>query len=142
MNPSPIVLTWYHGDKRPKYFAEGKLPKWGNGTLFVGSKGMLLADYDKHVLLPEKDFAGFRAPAPTIADSIGHHKEWIEACKGRGKTLCPFDYSGPLTEAVLLGNVAFRAQRELVWDAPAMRAKNCPEADSFIHYRYRQGWTL
>jgi predicted dehydrogenase len=77
----PVHLTWYNGDKRPSYFAEGKLPEWGNGTLFVGEKGMLLADYDRHVLLPEKDFAGFTPPKPSIPESIGHYNEWIEACK-------------------------------------------------------------
>ncbi|HTI72112.1 MAG TPA: Gfo/Idh/MocA family oxidoreductase [Candidatus Limnocylindria bacterium] len=138
----PIKLTWYHGDKRPHHFADGQLPKWGNGTLFVGTKGMLLADYDRHVLLPQKAFAGFQAPAPFIPKSIGHHKEWIEACKGRGKPLCNFDYSGPLTEAVLLGNVAFRTGKELEWDAKNMRAKNAPEADEFIQYKYREGWSL
>ena len=54
------------GDRRPSYFAEKKLPKWGNGTLFVGEKGMLLADYDRHVLLPEADFKDYKAPPKTI----------------------------------------------------------------------------
>ena len=95
----PVTLTWYDGGKRPSYFAEGKLPKWGDGTLFVGEKGMLLAGYDKRVLLPEKQFEGFVPPKPTIPDSIGHHKEWVEACKTGGPTTCNFDYSGALTEA-------------------------------------------
>ena len=142
-NPTdPIKLTWYHGDKRPHHFAEGLLPKWGNGTLFVGAKGMLLADYDKHALLPEKDFTGFKAPTPFIANSIGHHKEWIEACKGRGKTLCGFDYSGPLTEAVLLGNVAFRTGKALEWDSKRMRASNAASAQTYIQHIYRKGWAI
>ncbi len=138
----PVKLTWYHGDKRPPQFAEGKLPQWGNGTLFVGSKGMLLADYDKHVLLPEASFAGFKPPAEFIPNSIGHHKEWTEACKGRGKTLCSFDYSGPLTEAVLLGNIAHRVGREFAWDAHNIRAVGVPEAEQYLQHRYRAGWTL
>ena len=140
---SPAVkLTWYHGGKRPPQFAGGLLPKWGDGNLFVGDKGMLLADYSRHVLLPEKDFAGFTPPAKTIPESIGHHNEWIEACKGRGATTCRFDYSGPLTEAVLLGNVAFRSGKKLQWDQKSMSAPNCPEAEAFIHYHYRSGWSL
>ncbi len=138
-----VVLTWYHGGKRPPHFQEHNLPKWGDGTLFVGEGGrMLLAGYDKHVLLPEAKFADFKAPAPSIPNSIGHHKEWIEACKTGGSTTCNFDYSGALTEAVLLGNVAFRSQRKLTWDAKKLRAIGTPEADEFIHHKYRQGWKL
>ena len=138
----PVKLRWYHGDKRPPQFAEGKLPKWGNGTLFVGSKGMILADYDKLALLPEHDFAAYQRPAKTIPDSIGHHREWTEACKHGGKPLCNFDYSGPLTESVLLGNVAHRTGKEIVWNAAKMKAVGVPEADQFIHYQYRKGWKL
>lgn len=138
----PVTLRWYHGDKRPPQFAQGLLPKWGNGTLFVGSKGMLLADYGSHRLLPETNFAGFTPPKPFIPDSIGHHREWTEACKRGGPTTCAFDYSGPLTETVLLGNVAHRTGRELVWDPAQLRATNCPEADEFIRFQGRAGWRL
>ena len=138
----PVHLTWYNGDKRPPQFADGKLPQWGNGTLFVGEKGMLLADYDKRVLLPEKEFAGFVPPQPFIPDSIGHHKEWVEACKHGGPTTCNFEYSGALTEVVLLGNVAYRTGRKLHWDPNRLRAANCAEADDVIRHHYRQGWRL
>jgi len=138
----PVNLTWYHGGKRPPQFAEGKLPKWGDGTLFVGEKGMLLAGYDKHVLLPESDFVDFTRPDPFIKDSIGHHKEWIEACKYGGTTTCNFDYSGALTESVLLGNVSFRVGKKLEWDPVRLKAKNCSEADQFIQHHYRRGWSL
>jgi predicted dehydrogenase len=137
----PVRLTWYHGGKRPPHFAEGKLPKWGDGTLFVGGKGMLLADYERHVLLPQKDFADFTPPKPYLPDSIGHHREWIRACKLGGPTSCNFDYSGALTEAVLLGNVAFRVGRKLQWDARRLRATNCPQADAYIHPVYRRDWS-
>ncbi len=136
----PVKLTWYNGGKRPHYFAEDKLPKWGDGTLFVGQKGMLLADYSKHVLLPEKDFAGFTPPPPSIPDSVGHHNEWIAACKSGGHTTCNFDYSGALTETVLLGNVAYRTGKKLEWDAKRLKAINFPEASQFIQHHYRQGW--
>jgi len=141
-NLPPVRLTWYQGGKRPRYFAEGMLPAWGNGTLFVGEKGMLLADYGQHRLLPEKDFAGFERPKPFIPDSIGHHAEWIQACKTGSPTTCHFDYAGVLTEAVLLGNVAYRAGQRLEWDPKRLRAMNCPEADRFIRREYRKGWTL
>lgn len=138
----PISLTWYQGGKRPRYFAEGVLPAWGNGTLFVGAKGMLLADYGQHRLLPEEAFADFQRPAPFIPDSIGHYEEWIQACKTGSPTTCHFDYAGALTEAVLLGNVAYRAGQKLEWDPKRLKAANCPEADRFLRREYRKGWTL
>lgn len=137
-----VRLTWYNGDKRPHYFAEGKLPAWGNGTLFVGEKGMLLADYDRYVLLPEKDFEGIPAPPHTIPDSPGQHAEWLEAIRTGGNTLCNFDYAGELTETVLLGNVAYRTGQPIEWDSRGLRAANCPEAARYIHETYREGWKL
>jgi predicted dehydrogenase len=138
----PVKLTWYDSGKRPKHFEEGKLPKWGDGTLFVGEKGMLLADYSKHVLLPEEKFKDFVRPKPYIADSIGHYKEWVEACKTGGPTTCHFDYAGALTEAALLGNVSYRLGRPLTWDATKLRAVNEPEAERYIRKEYRKGWEV
>jgi len=138
----PVKLTWYNGGRRPAYFAEGLLPKWGDGTLFVGEKGMLLADYGRHVLLPEKNFAGFVPPPQSIPESIGHHQEWIDACKTGGQTTCNFRYASILTETVLLGNVAYRTGQKLNWDAERRRATGCPAADQFIQHNYRTGWTL
>ncbi len=138
----PVKLTWYDGGKRPPHFAEGKLPKWGDGSLFVGDKGMLLAGYGDRKLLPEKDFAGFVAPKPTIPDSVGHHKEWVEACKNGGTTTCNFDYASALTEAVLLGAVSYRAGQALEWDAKNLKATNCPEAEKYLRRTYRKPWAL
>ena len=69
---------------------------------------MLIADYGNHQLLPEDRYEGFQRPDPFIPASIGHHREWTEACKTGGPTTCNFDYSGALTEAALLCNVALR----------------------------------
>jgi len=140
---APVKLIWYHGGKRPPHFAEGKLPPFGgDGLLFVGEKGMMLADYDRHILLPQEQYRDFKRPDPFIPDSIGHYREWIEACKGSGKTLCHFDYSGPLTITVLLGNVAYRSGRRIEWDARRLRIPNAPEAERFLSQPYRKGWTL
>jgi predicted dehydrogenase len=139
---SPIVVTWYDGGKRPAILAEGKVPAWKNGVLFVGAKGMLLADYEHYRLLPESEFHGFIPPAPFIPDSIGHYNEWIQACKTGSPTTCNFDYSGALSEAVLLGNVAYRAGHKLEWDGLALKAKNCREASNFIQREYRRGWLI
>lgn len=137
----PVTLTWYDGDKRPPQFADGKLPKWGDGTLFVGEKGMLLADYGRRVLLPKDKFEGVDGDK-SIPNSIGHHKEWIEAIKSGGMTTCNFDYSGALTESVLLGVVSYRSGKSFEWDAKALRAKGTPEADEFIQPKYRKGWEV
>jgi len=139
----PVKLTWYHGDKVPPQMAEGKLGDWkGAGALFVGEKGMLVSNYGQHKLLPEADFKEFKRPEASIAKSVGHHQEWIDAIKGGKPSLCAFDYSGPLAETVLLGNVAFRVGKKLEWDAKSVKASNCPEADRFIHKEYRKGWSL
>lgn len=131
-------LTWYDGGKRPPHFAEGKLPEWGDGVLFVGDKGMLISSYGQYVLLPEKTFEDYQPPAPSIPNSIGHHAEWINACKNGGATTCNFDYSGALTETVLLGAVAYRTGKKLEWDAAKLHAKNCPEAEMYIKRSYRK----
>ena len=138
----PVRLTWYHGGKQPSLLSTELAAKWKSGVLFVGEKGQLLADYGRHVLLPEKEFADFKPPAPFIKDSIGHHKEWIEACKTGGQTTCQFDYSGPLTEAALLGNVAYRVGRKLEWDWKQLKATNCAEASRYIQHHYRKGWRI
>ena len=137
-----VKLTWYQGALRPPEWTEKQIPQWGSGVLFVGDKGMLLSDYDKHVLLPEKQFADFVRPPQTIPDSLGHHKEWLHACKTGAPTTCNFAYSGPLTEANHLGNLAFRAGKKIEWDAKNLRIPNAPDAERFLGREYRKGWTL
>jgi predicted dehydrogenase len=136
-----VKLTWHDGGKRPKFFADGTLPKWGDGTLFVGEKGMLIANYDAYKLLPEKDFQGFTPPKKTITDSIGHHREWVEACKTGGTTTCNFDYSGALAETVLLGTVAYRLGKPFTWDGEKLKASEA-DVEQYIQHHYRKGWAL
>jgi predicted dehydrogenase len=138
----PVKLTWYDGGKQPALVSQGKVPSWRNGVLFVGEKGMVLADYGRRKLLPESDFAGFQAPAPFVPNSIGHHREWLNACKTGAPTTCNFGYGSVLTEAVLLGNVAFRTGQKLDWDAANLRAKNCDQARNYLETEYRRGWEL
>ena len=138
----PVNMTWYDGGKVPPFLADRKIPKWGAAVLFIGQKGMLIADYGRHQLLPEAQYAGFKPPAPTIPNSIGHHAEWIRACKTGAPTTCNFDYSGTLAESVLLGVVAHRAGQKLQWDPVNLKAVGCPEADRFIHKSYREGWKV
>jgi predicted dehydrogenase len=138
----PVTLTWYHGGGYPAFVKQKNIPQWGNAVLFIGSEGMLIADYGQHRLLPEEKFVDFKRPEPFIPDSIGHHSEWVDACKTGGATTCNFDYSGALTEAALLCNVALRTGKKLTWDSKNLKAIGCPEADIFIRRQYRQGWTL
>jgi predicted dehydrogenase len=138
----PVQLTWYQGENKPEIWKQGRIPQWGSGHLFIGDKGMLLSDYGKHVLLPEKEFADFQRPDPFIPRVKGHHEEWIEACKAGVSPSANFEYSGWLTETNHLGNVAFRAGKKLHWDPVNMRATNAPEADPFIRCACRKGWEL
>ncbi len=138
----PVTLTWYDGGKRPPHFSQGALPRWGDGSLFIGEKGMLLAGYTQRKLLPESQFKDFVPPPKTIPDSVGHHKEWVEACKTGATTTCNFDYAGALTETALLGNVSYRVGKPLEWDAVNLKVTNCPEAEKYLRREYRKPWTL
>jgi len=141
----PVELVWWHGNPGPKD-ADGNVMQLGLGSavLFTGEKGQLLADYNTHKLLPESQFAGFKRPDPFIAESVGHHREWVNAIKNGGATTCNFEYSGALTETVLLGNVAYRLGKEIAWDSKAMKITNVPESEwkPLIRRAYRGDWKL
>ncbi|MCA9076106.1 MAG: Gfo/Idh/MocA family oxidoreductase [Planctomycetaceae bacterium] len=136
----PVKLTWYDGNMIPQEIHGQRVPK--DGVMFVGSEGMMFADYSKYRLFPQDKFQGFEPPEQTIPASIGHHAEWIKACKEGTPTLCNFDYSGPLTEAVLLGNIAYRCEQPIEWDAENLTCPGCPEADMYIRKEYREGWEV
>jgi predicted dehydrogenase len=138
----PVTLTWYQGEAKPKIWTDRGIPQWGDGILFVGDKGMLLVDYAKWVLLPEDKFKDAKLPDRSLPRPKEHHAEWLEAIKTGGKASADFEYSGWLTEANHLGNVAYRAGKKLEWDPAKMRATNAPEADQFIKRSYRKGWEL
>jgi predicted dehydrogenase len=137
---APVKLTWYDGNLIPREVAGEAVP--GSGVMFVGSQGKMFADYNRYRLFPADKFSSFEPPAPSIPPSIGHHAEWIKACKDGSPTTCNFDYSGALTESVLLGNVAFRTGQALTWDAEALKATNCPAADKYVAKEYRSGWEM
>jgi len=139
----PVELTWYDGNKRPALQKEHNMPDWPEATLFVGSKGMLIADYGHFKLFPEDRFEGVRRPQMPRKPS--HTDDWIEACKSNDP-LRPgtnFSYAGPLTETVLLGIAAYRAGEKLSWDAKNLKITNNPEAERFIRRdEYRKGWEI
>src|SRR4029079_4269442 len=111
-------------------------------VLFVGERGMILADYEKHLVLLEPSATRFERPPASIPKSLGHHEEWLHACKTGAPTTCHFGYAGLLTEANHLGNVAYRVGKKIEWDAANLRASNASEADAYLRRGYRRGWTL
>lgn len=135
-----INLTWYDGNMIPKEIDGQRVP--GAGVMFVGEEGMMFANYSSYRLFPTDKFQSWTPPKQTIPPSIGHHAEWIKACKEGTPTLCNFDYSGALTETVLLGNVSYRTGKALDWDAKSLKATNAPEADKYITKEYRKGWEI
>lgn len=138
-----VALTWYQGTQKPDLWTKNRIPQWPNGVLFVGERGMILSDYGKHIVLLDEKVQAFQRPEPFIPKSLGHHEEWIDACKKGGPTTCHFGYAGRLTEANHLGNVAYRVGKKIEWDAAAMKVTNVPEAEPFIRRpTYRSGWSL
>ncbi|HIJ53772.1 MAG TPA: Gfo/Idh/MocA family oxidoreductase [Planctomycetes bacterium] len=143
----PVKLSWYDGGMRPRRPDElenGRRLGTG-GVLFVGEAGKMLGER----LIPESRMKEYKRPAQMIPRSPGHHKEWIQACKGGKPAGSNFDHAGPLAEAVLLGNVALRPelkekmnQTRLLWDGPNLKITNISEANKFLRREYREGWTL
>ncbi len=135
----PVTLHWYHADKGPEVLGKFGLSEKGNNTLFIGSQGQLLCGFDRRELYPKEKFASFQAPEPFVPDSPGFHKEFIAACKGGPPATCNFDYSGPLAETVLLGNVAYRVGG-FEWDAETLTARNNAAVEPLIREAFREGW--
>jgi predicted dehydrogenase len=144
----PITLTWYDGGFGRGHHPPlelvpleegGKLPS--QGSVFIGEKGvLLLPHWSTPRLLPAKDFAGYKLPDP---GDVNHWHSFVDACRGEGTTSAGFDYAGPLTETVLLGNLAKRFPGEaLAWDAESLRVTSLEEANAFVGRKYRAGWEI
>jgi hypothetical protein len=141
----PVTITWYDGGKRPTApEGIGQDVIGGNGSLFIGSEGAIVAGAygDNPRLLPEEKMKDFTFPEEFIPRAAGGnpHQEWVEACKGGRTPGSNFEYSAPLTEFVHLGNVAFRARKKIRWDAGRMLVVNDPDANRFVTKEYRKGW--
>jgi hypothetical protein len=139
-----LTLCWYDGGKRPPASIKaliGERPLLDQGSIYIGTEGVLYSPYiEVPVLLPVARFKEYKLPSPAGAD---HYLQFVEACRGNGKTSAPFDYSGPLTESVLLGCLATRfPQTTLEWDATAVKVTNKPEANQFVRRQYRKGWEV
>ncbi len=144
----PVKFTWYDGAMRPQRPAgledDDQLGAGGNGTLFVGSKGMITCPgwAGDPRLLPGTRMDNFQRPPKTLPRSKGHHRDWLDAIKGGPQSSANFGYGAGLTEMGLLGLVAMRVGKPMQWDAAAMKSPNCPEADKYLKGSYRKGWEL
>ena len=144
----PVTLHWHDGGKmpeRPPELEEGlRMGDSDGGCLFVGSKGKLMCGTygNGSRLIPESKMQAYKQPEVPYPRSPGQHEEWIAACKGGQPAGANFDYAGPLTEVVSLGNIALRCGQPIEWDPVEMKVKNAPDADQYVSPKYREGWTL
>jgi predicted dehydrogenase len=143
-----VKVTWYDGGLQPKKPDElnEDVPfgDWNGGLLMIGHKGKILCDAvgNKPMLLPKKRNDEYAPPPQTLPRSIGHYKEWIEAAKGGEPTGANFEYGCPVTELVLLGNIAVRTQEILEWDYENMKIRNSSKANELLKEEYHNGWDL
>ncbi len=143
-----LTLTWYDGGlmpPRPRELEDGRKFGEADDNLFIADKGKMLG----YRLIPEARMKEYGKPPQRIERSPGHHREWINACKGGPPARSNFDWAGPLTEVVLLGNVALKMEKQLYekglklhYDGPNMRVTNLPDANRYIRDEYREGWML
>jgi hypothetical protein len=143
----PIKLTWYDGGLRPARPDElepGRpLGEGGISSLIIGDKGIIRCGQygDSPRIIPETKMKAYKLPPKTIPRIEGSHEQnWVEACKGGVPACSNFDYSGPFTEMVLLGNIALRfPDQRLEWDGQNMKVTNIPEANEYVHCKCREG---
>ena len=144
----PVTVTWYDGGNlppRPEGIGENvRLGDGDNGSLFIGERGMIaIGTYGGSPrLFPESLRADYETPDPMIPRSIGHYREWIQACKGGAPSPGNFDYAGPFTEWVVMGNLALRCEGKLLWDGEKMKVTNNRGANRYVRRKYRKGWKL
>jgi predicted dehydrogenase len=138
-----VQVTWYDGGlrpPRPEELEEGReLGEENEGLLFVGDSGTIMCGFSGAGprLIPESRMRAFHELPKSLPRSPGHDREWIAAAKGGPAAGASFEFEAPITEALLLGNVALRAGKKIYWDSSAMKILNAPEAQQYIHFPYR-----
>jgi predicted dehydrogenase len=148
----PVKVHWYDGGlkpEKPEALGEMQIGQAASNVLFMGSKGVLrCGEYgdDPH-LFPLSLMRSYKRPPQTLERIPGqaHEQNWIRACKGGEPACSNFDYSGPLTEMVTMGNLAIRPEnvgKKLEWDGKNMRVTNDEKANDYVHPHYREGWSL
>lgn len=138
-----LKVTWYEAGKQPPreiFLAPADWKGSLNGVLYVGEKGNLFVGFPE---MPELFPQGaFPADAIPKIEDHNHYTEWTDAIAGRGKTSCPFSYSGPLTETVLLGNVAYRSGQAIRWNSEKLEVEGLSAAANLIRRPYRADWEV
>ncbi|MEL0073722.1 MAG: hypothetical protein VW710_04650 [Flavobacteriaceae bacterium] len=167
INDIPMQMTWSDGGIKPFHpdLLPADVPIAPNGVLMIGEKGVISCDaYGEDAKLYVKNEAVVESEKTIVNEpEFGHQRQWVDACKAgfnspEHKALTSsFDYSGPLTETVLMGNIAIRSyllrsgsgremefigRKKLLWDGEAMKIKNLEEANQFVGRAYRKGWEL
>ncbi len=150
----PVKLVWYDGGLRPPRPSELEPDRelGATGHLFIGDDGKIISrrmqDGVAYFLIPESRAREYGEPPQTLQRSIGHYNEWVKACQGGAAAGSNFDWAGPLTEVVLLGNVALRPElraelttKKLLWDGAGMQFTNSEIANKFLDREYRDGWS-
>ncbi|MBV10004.1 MAG: NADH-dependent dehydrogenase [Rubinisphaera sp.] len=134
-----VTLHWSQG--KPEFAEKKKYDVKGLNTIFVGTKGNLACGFDNRKLFPADQFEDYKAPEKTIPDSPGFYQEWFNAIRGGEPASCNFDYTGPLSETVMLGNVAYRGGG-FVWDSQTLKTVGNEQAQQLIREDYRKGWDI
>lgn len=135
----PLTLSWYDGGLKPPRPPELESDDVMRDVIYIGDNGKIMGDR----LIPQSRMDAYKRPPKTLPRSPGHLQEWIDACRGGKPAGSNFpDHSGLLTEVCLLGNVAVRAQRKLLWDGPSMTITNDKAANRFLRRECRPGWSL
>ena len=135
----PLRLDWYDGGLRPPVPKELEPGRMMADVAYFGEKGVLMG----HRLIPEAKMRAYGRPPKKLPRSVGHYKEFVDACRGGEPAGANFvDHAGLLSEVCMLGNVALRAGKKIAWDGPNMRVTNDVAANQFLQRQYRQGWNL
>lgn len=141
----PVKLSLYAKEKPPEEVMLG-WPMAGWGDLLVGAKGSIYSECPwntRYVLLPEDRFEKFTGgPPESLPRTDSHHREWVDACRGRGRTFSPFAIGGPLTELAQLANLATLVEGGIEYDTVSGRILNHERAEALLHRPYRSGWSL
>ena len=149
----PVKFTWYDGGLKPAQpeELEGTPPSTGGdvedneGLLFIGDRGKILCRFNggHPRLIPEEKMNSYKQPPKTLPRSPGNEREWLDACKGStGKPGGNFEFSGMVTETLLLGNVAILSGEKLKWDRPSLKVVNSDSAQKYVRPERRKGWEL
>ncbi len=135
----PLLLTWYDGGLKPARPKELEPNRSMGDVIYIGEKGTMMG----HRIIPESRMKEYGRPPKVLPRSVGHVKEWVDACRGGPAPGANFvDHAGLLSEVCLLGNVAVRARQKLQWDGTQLKVTNNKDANQYLHRTYRSGWTL